>query len=1063
MRSLGGWVFRGILSRLRNAMSPRAHGGAALGPGLFAAALLLLSLEPARALVPDKPLNQYLFRRWGVEHGLPHPVVRAVVQTRDGYVWAATEFGLARFNGERFVVLGTEELPRPAARCLLAGSDGALWVGINGGGVARYSQERFQLLTLTNGLPGLSVVCLFEDSRHRIWVGGAQGAAWIDPRQPLAATAVPFPAGVSVLSISEDDQGRLWFGTVKGLWGPFAPGFPVVQETPGAPRQAVRALCPDGRGGMWLGTDEGLQRFFRGTFGDVELPPGAKRDPVAALYRDSQEVLWVATARGVRRRRETGWIDEQPAPALRDTAVQAFLSDREHNLWIAGDDGLHILQDAKFTTYSIREGLMHEMVNGLAEDSSGTLWLGTFNGGLYSLKEGRPRQVEEIPRTMNVTAVLCDRSGRVWAGARRDGLYRRDTNGWRQVSPGTGLADNFSALCEDTAGRVWTGSAQGLGLWQEGRVVPVALPALSTNQGVRFILQADDGLLWVAGNDGLYSLGPTGTNRFGLESGLPGTLVYCLAQDHEGRLWAGTDKGLACRLADGWHAWPPRMVLGRYHVFWLADDGAGHLWYTTPWTLFRVSISDLLAWWQDPDRPVEQRRFDHADGLISTECLGGRQDAGRRARDGRIWIPTRRGLAVIDPLRMPVNTTPPPVRLERILADGQPQPLQPVLVLPQDTRLVEFHYAGLSFTAPENVRYRYQLSGVDGAWVQAETRRVAAYANLKPGPYRFQVAAANNDGIWNPEGALLNFTIPPRFYQTAWFYPVALSAATAAALGWHFARLRRLRRQKESLLALVQERTQSLETQMRECISLEQRLLEARKMEAVGRLAGGVAHYFNNLLAVIQGYASLLEEDAAKHPEVARSIPPIQEAAQRAAGLVRQLLAFSRLQGPALQSLDLNQLVSRHARALRELGDPAFRVIDDLEAGLPRVAADPQGIEHILHQLAANARDAMPRGGILTFRTQSDPAPLPPPEDAPGGEPRPCVALVISDTGCGMTPEVLSRVFEPFFTTKEVGHGTGLGLAAVHGIVRRHQGTIDVESAPGQGTTLKIRLPAAGA
>ena len=250
---------------------------------------------------------------------------------------------------------------------------------------------------------------------------------------------------------------------------------------------------------------------------------------------------------------------------------------------------------------------------------------------------------------------------------------------------------------------------------------------------------------------------------------------------------------------------------------------------------------------------------------------------------------------------------------------------------------------------------------------------------------------------------------------------------------------------------------------MRECISLEQRLLEARKMEAVGRLAGGVAHYFNNLLAVIQGYASLLEEDAAKHPEVARSIPPIQEAAQRAAGLVRQLLAFSRLQGPALQSLDLNQLVSRHARALRELGDPAFRVIDDLEAGLPRVAADPQGIEHILHQLAANARDAMPRGGILTFRTQSDPAPLPPPEDAPGGEPRPCVALVISDTGCGMTPEVLSRVFEPFFTTKEVGHGTGLGLAAVHGIVRRHQGTIDVESAPGQGTTLKIRLPAAGA
>ena len=240
---------------------------------------------------------------------------------------------------------------------------------------------------------------------------------------------------------------------------------------------------------------------------------------------------------------------------------------------------------------------------------------------------------------------------------------------------------------------------------------------------------------------------------------------------------------------------------------------------------------------------------------------------------------------------------------------------------------------------------------------------------------------------------------------------------------------------------------------------LEDQLRQAQKMEAVGRLAGGVAHDFNNILTVIHGHASLLKQNASLSASAARSVHQIGEAAERAAALTRQLLAFSRRQVIQPRRLNMNQVVSEMSSMLgRILGeDIALQVNYFPKPAL--VHADASMIEQVLLNLSVNARDAMPKGGLLTIGIaitdlQAGPCTLQP--DARAGK---FVCLSVSDRGCGIPPEHLSRIFEPFFTTKQVGKGTGLGLATVYGIVKQHSGWIEVDSQLGQGATFKVFLP----
>jgi signal transduction histidine kinase len=251
----------------------------------------------------------------------------------------------------------------------------------------------------------------------------------------------------------------------------------------------------------------------------------------------------------------------------------------------------------------------------------------------------------------------------------------------------------------------------------------------------------------------------------------------------------------------------------------------------------------------------------------------------------------------------------------------------------------------------------------------------------------------------------------------------------------------------------------SLAQDLTERVALEERLRQSQKMEAVGRLAGGVAHDFNNLLTVILGYAQILSDGVPMGSRLADSTGQIKSAAERAAGITRQLLAFSRKQVLSPRVINLNDTMMNLDSLLRRLIGEDIDVLTLPANDLGSVKADPGQIEQIIMNLALNARDAMPHGGKLTLETANtqldesyatEHQPI-----APGNY----VMLAVSDTGTGMSPEVQTRIFEPFFTTKEVGKGTGLGLSTVYGIVKQSGGYIWVYSEPERGATFKIYFP----
>ena len=258
-----------------------------------------------------------------------------------------------------------------------------------------------------------------------------------------------------------------------------------------------------------------------------------------------------------------------------------------------------------------------------------------------------------------------------------------------------------------------------------------------------------------------------------MQQGLSNNTVTAIAQDAQGTLWLGTNGGGLNRLrgtpsqpAMQAFPWSSKGLPGT--IYGILEDGGGHLWLSSQSGIFRVSLAALNAY--SASHPIAVDAYGTADGMNIRECSGGSHPAAWKLADGSLWFATLDGVSFIDPAHAAENRVPPPVVIEKVLVDDQVRGLDQELTIQPGANRLEFQYAGLSFVAPQKVRYRYQLKGFDHGWIEAGSRRAAFYTNLPPGRYRFAVMAANNDGVWNTAGASLALRLLPHFYQTWWFY-----------------------------------------------------------------------------------------------------------------------------------------------------------------------------------------------------------------------------------------------------------------------------------------------------
>ena len=474
------------------------------------------------------------------------------------------------------------------------------------------------------------------------------------------------------------------------------------------------------------------------------------------------------------------------------------------------------LRDVKLAAYGKREGLSQEMLLPIFEDRAGALWLGSYGGGLQRYENGRFQAVGKAQglRGEFLTSLIEDRSGNLWVGTDDAGLFQISHGAVRQYQQKPdGLPMNrVIALFEDREGALWIGTfGGGLARLKNDRFTRYGRDQGLSSDLVLSLAEDKAGRLWIGTEGGGLNLLEGGRFKaYSTEQGLGQNVVLCLHPDAEGVLWIGTTGGLT-RFKDGKFVNIARAQgLFDDRVFQILEQ-EGAFWISCNRGIFRVAKKDLDDFADGRQSSVVSVAYGQGDGMRVAECNGKGQPAGWKAKDGTLWFPTPRGAVRVDPKKVVHNDLPPPVAFDDIVINKKRYEASGSLVVPPGDGELEIHYTGLSFLEPEKVRFKYRLVGFDRDWVDAGSRRVAYYTNIPPDLYQFEVIAANNDGVWNDQGASLAFRLRPHFYQARWFHLLGGFGIVALAFGAYQGRIRQLAARERLLASLVKDRTRELE------------------------------------------------------------------------------------------------------------------------------------------------------------------------------------------------------------------------------------------------------------
>jgi ligand-binding sensor domain-containing protein/signal transduction histidine kinase len=1049
-----------------------------LSPLVLAAIFVSAASAEAQGLDPRKALTQYGLDTWTTEDDLPQNSVNTIVQTRDGYLWLGTYGGVARFDGVRFVTFdsgNTESLHSNGIQALVEGRDGSLWIGTNSGGLTRYREGEFTSYGTLDGLPSEIVRVLYEDQSGTLWIGTNDGlAALRDGRFTTYGTKDGLSNTV-VRAIEQDEDGAVWIGTNGGGLNRLQDGrFTHLTVKDGLPNDSVFALLRSRDGSLWIGTNGGgLARRRNGKIETFTTRDGLAGNIIWSLNEDALGTLWIGTyGGGISRLRDGRFSTLSTDNGLNNDFVRVLLSDREGSLWIGTySGGLARLRDGKFTAYSTREGLSHDFARAVFEDSKGYLWVGTTGGGAcrmkadvfrcFGKKDGLAGDSEG--QAADVRAFHEDDKGTLWIGTAGAGLFRYADGRFHRFSTAQGLPHgNVTSISPDGKGGLWVGTnGGGLAHFVDGKV---SLQRVADGRAGNFVfttLVDRRGAVW-AGTDGggLARLENGQLTSFRRTDGLASDIVFTLYEDALGTLWIGTAGGLSCYRDGRFRSFTPREGLIDEVVFGILEDGAGHFWLSGNKGVSRVARQELEALARGEIRAGAPTAYSTADGMKSNECSGLANPSGWKSRDGRLWFPTARGIVVIDPTRVTPSSVAPLVKIERVVADGEPLAS---LDVPPGKKRWDFEYTAPSFLAPRRVRFKYRLENYDAEWVDAGTLRTARYTGLPPGRYVFRVTASSPDGVWNEKGDALELNVRPFFWQTGWFVGLAVVALGLAAGLVYNLRVSSLRAHRRELERQVEERTRDLvaETARSEAAraEAERARAEAEQQKEIAEEAdrfkseilGIAAHDLKTPLQTIIGYGDLMAEQPGSAGEYAGYTG---QAARRMVDIINRLLesdAVERGQLPVTpDTVDVGRLAMTMAATLQPQADAKFqRICTKAEDGC-LVEGDEAWLRQVIENLLGNAIKYSPqmRSVYLSVRREN-------------GK----VRMEVSDEGPGLTDADKAKLFGKFqrLSARPTGgeSSTGLGLSIVKQLVDLHSGRVWAESdGPGKGARFFVELPA---
>ncbi len=741
----------------------------------------------------------FTHQAWSSENGLPQNSVHQILQTRDGYIWIATEGGVARFNGVQFTVFNQESNAAFTSNdtcCLAEDRNGVLWIG-TADGLVRYSEGAFHRYTTVDGLPSPVILSLAPPDDGLVIVRTGEGLAKYDGQR-----FVLLKISASALGAGPEDQA--WFATATGI---VTYGRERWNDIPlsNLSTEPIEGLGSLKDGSPWLRTRDALLLWNRGLLRSWQCGRELPGTRVQSFLEDSRGNLWVGTDQGLIRLpvANSSGMHLEIEPLLGSTAVLSLFEDREHNLWVGTDTaGLHILRQRKFRTLP---QLSSHALTAITQGAGGTVWMGTKGEGLirYEIRNNSVRQLSTADGLISnvILSLASDRDGSVWIGT-PDGLNHLSGEKIKSYTSADGLPDDLiRSLYLDTDNTLWIGTRHGLAHWKDGIFTTPFRDNLLTNGLIGAMLRSSSNELWIATLNGLVRVQNDKLTLFTKAQRLSGDVITSLFEDANHTLWVGTrEDGLSRSSADGFTAIRAHDLPRELDA--ILEDSQGYLWLASSRGVTRVLASELLTCNGTSVCNPHVATYGSSDGMSTEEMSSGGHPGAWKMVDGRLWFATRKGVAIVNPGDLLANATPPPVVVERFTVDDVDRKLTGSQVtIPAGHVRYAFEYAALSYASPSRVRYRYILEGFDKEWTAAGSRRNAYYTNLPPRHYRFRVQAANEDGIWNDTGAALAFVIQPPFYRTLWFSVLGVLLFGGIVFAIYRIRVRALRSQFDAILA----------------------------------------------------------------------------------------------------------------------------------------------------------------------------------------------------------------------------------------------------------------------
>ncbi len=644
-------------------------------------------------LDPDKRADQYLVDSWTTADGLPSNSILSIAQTPDGYLWIATSRGLVRFDGLKFSTAPLAQKEQTGSRkpatpiTLFTDQKGTLWIGsIKGLTSYRYQTGRIETFTSADGLGGDYIRRIREDIRGNLWVSFFTGyVSRFSDGQFTTFDDSHGLLGKKINAILEDRRGRLLFGTRENGVFQFKNGKFFKYPLPNLDHLFIITMHEDRAGVLWIGTHKGLLRVAGKKAETYTAEDGLSHHYITDIREDSQRRLWIGTMKGLNRANENQETFIGFETLLKDFLISCLYEDREKNLWVGTyNSGLKRLKDGKFTAYAPVEACGDEIFISLFEDRQGDIWLGTMSGKLFHCRGLQVIETIAPPQLAGtgITAIAGDSDGNLWLGTIGKGVLKKEKGAFVPLTTSEGLADNMvTSIYKDSRGDLWFSTFGGLSLY---RHADGTIESFHSRQGlpgkkVHNVYEDKDHNIWVATNKGVMVLNKGNIDEPDVDVYLDGVSVSCIYEDPANRdsgepiFWIAT-YGSGLNRLNRKHgkvtAYTVKQGMPTNFICQFFEDYQGNFWLMSANGILRVSKIELNRWAGGESSEINCTAFGIADGMKSTEANNQfSRHSALKTRSGELWFVTKNGISIVNPGKIRLHKSPPPVVIEEFLVD----------------------------------------------------------------------------------------------------------------------------------------------------------------------------------------------------------------------------------------------------------------------------------------------------------------------------------------------------------------------------------------------------------